>query len=79
VRGLRVVSPLFGFSVYELMLFAEMLADHGFSGTNLADTTRQFLGREPQSLDVALKSYYAAQPRTPWADSTFDTLLLRGS
>lgn len=77
LRVLRSLSGLLGFGPYEMMLFTEMLADHGYSGDAVATTTRQLLGRAPQPVEVELRDYYAARRRTPWADSVYGTLLLR--
>lgn len=57
LRVLRALSRLGGFATYERMLFAEMLADHGFFCEEGRNRIRELLGREPQSVDAALRAY----------------------
>jgi uncharacterized protein YbjT (DUF2867 family) len=77
LRVLRSLSGLIGFGSYEMMLFSEMLADHGYSSDAIGRTTRELLGREPQPVEVELRDYYTTRRQTPWADSVYGTLLLR--
>jgi uncharacterized protein YbjT (DUF2867 family) len=60
------------FGVYELLMFTEMLVDHGYACD--PRPARELLGREPTSIDVELRAYYAKTKRTPWADSNFGAL-----
>jgi uncharacterized protein YbjT (DUF2867 family) len=60
LRGLRVLSRLRGFAAYEMMLFAEMLADHGFACQEGRNWLPALLGRPPQSVDTAIRGHYAA-------------------
>jgi uncharacterized protein YbjT (DUF2867 family) len=77
LRVLRSLAGLIGFAPYEMMLFSEMLADHGYSSDAIGRTTRELLGREPQPVEVELRDYYTSRRQTPWADSVYGTLLLR--
>jgi uncharacterized protein YbjT (DUF2867 family) len=79
LRALRAPSRLLGFGAYEALLFFTMLAEHGFAGDAGPAATRRLLGREPQSVDSALRAYYAAGARTPWSESVYGTLLLRAT
>jgi uncharacterized protein YbjT (DUF2867 family) len=63
------------FGAYELMLFLDMLADHGYHCDPAA--TRDLLGREPQSVDSALREYYATTKLTPWSESNVGVLTTR--
>jgi uncharacterized protein YbjT (DUF2867 family) len=65
------------FGAYELMLFLDMLADHGYHCD--AEPTRQLLGREPQSVDEALREYYATTRLTAWRDSNIGVLTSRST
>jgi uncharacterized protein YbjT (DUF2867 family) len=60
------------FGVFELMLFTEMMCDHGYACDPAPG--RELLGRELTSLDAELRSYYATTKRTPWADSNLGVL-----
>jgi uncharacterized protein YbjT (DUF2867 family) len=60
------------FGVYELLLFTEMLCDHGYACDPAP--ARELLGRDPTSIDAALRKYYATTTRTPWRDSNFGAL-----
>ncbi len=61
-----------GFGGYEAMLFFEMLRDEGYHCDPSA--ARRLLGREPTSVDVALRQYYATTRRTPWSESNLGVL-----
>jgi hypothetical protein len=63
------------FGVYELLLFSEMLCDHGYACD--AAGARELLGREPISVDAAPRAYYATTMRTPWSESNFGALRSR--
>jgi uncharacterized protein YbjT (DUF2867 family) len=60
------------FGVYELLLFTEMLCDHGYACDPAP--ARELLGREPTSVDAELRAYYATTKRTPWRDTNFGAL-----
>jgi uncharacterized protein YbjT (DUF2867 family) len=60
------------FGVYELLLFTEMLCDHGYACD--PGPARELLGREPTSVDAALREYYATTKLTPWRDTNFGAL-----
>jgi NADH dehydrogenase len=79
LRALRTPSRLLGFGAYEALLFFEMLAEHGFACAGGPAATRRLLGREPQSVESALRDYYAGRARTPWSESVYGTLLLRAT
>ena len=63
------------FGAYELMLFLDMLADHGYHCD--PEPTRKLLGREPTSVDDALREYYATTKLTPWSESNVGVLSSR--
>jgi uncharacterized protein YbjT (DUF2867 family) len=66
------------FGAYESVLFLDMLADHGYHCD--PGPTRQLLGREPESVDHALREYYAdPNRRTPWRDSNIGILRSRAT
>jgi uncharacterized protein YbjT (DUF2867 family) len=74
----REVARRRSFGAYESMLFLDMLADHGDDSD--PEPTRQLLGREPQSVDQALREYYATPTRlTPWRDSNIGILKSRAT
>ncbi len=82
VRVPRFVSSLWrrvarrrSFGAYELMLFLDMLADHGYHCD--AGPARQLLGREPTGVDEALRAYYATTKLTPWRESNVGVLSTR--
>jgi uncharacterized protein YbjT (DUF2867 family) len=60
------------FGLYELLLFTEMLCDHGYACD--PGPARELLGREPTSVDASLAEYYATTDRTPWSESNFGAL-----
>jgi uncharacterized protein YbjT (DUF2867 family) len=60
------------FGTYELLMFTEMLVDHGYACD--PGPARALLGRDPTPVDVELRAYYAKTARTPWADSNFGAL-----
>jgi uncharacterized protein YbjT (DUF2867 family) len=60
------------FGVYELLMFTEMLCDHGYACD--PSGARELLGREPTSVDAALREYYATTKLTPWRDTNFGAL-----
>jgi nucleoside-diphosphate-sugar epimerase len=60
------------FGVYELLLFTEMLCDHGYACDPAP--ARALLGREPISLETELREYYATVKLTPWRDTNFGAL-----
>jgi uncharacterized protein YbjT (DUF2867 family) len=60
------------FGLYELLLFTEMLCENGYACD--PGPARELLGREPTSIDVALRAYYASHAQTSWEDSNFGAL-----
>jgi len=60
------------FGVYELLLFTEMLCDHGYACDPAP--ARELLGREPISVDTELREYYGTVTLTPWRDTNFGAL-----
>ena len=60
------------FGLYELLLFTEMLCDHGYACD--PGPARELLGRAPISVDATLSEYYASTARTPWSESNFGAL-----
>jgi hypothetical protein len=58
--------------VFELLVFAEMIYDHGYLCD--AKAARDLLGREPTSVDEGLRRYYSTMTRTPWAESNIGVL-----
>jgi uncharacterized protein YbjT (DUF2867 family) len=60
------------FGTYELLMFTEMLVDHGYACDPIP--ARELLGREPTNVDVELRDYYSKTALTPWADSNFGAL-----
>jgi uncharacterized protein YbjT (DUF2867 family) len=60
------------FGVYELLLFTEMLCDHGYACDPAPG--RELLGREAISVDTALREYYATTKKTPWSETNLGAL-----
>jgi uncharacterized protein YbjT (DUF2867 family) len=60
------------FGVFELLMFTEMMCDHGYACD--PSEARKLLGREPTSVDVELRQYYATTTQTPWAESNIGVL-----
>ena len=60
------------FGTFELLLFTEMMCDHGYACD--PGPARELLGREPTSVDVELRAYYATTKRTPWSESNIGAL-----
>jgi NADH dehydrogenase len=60
------------FGAYELLLFTEMLCDHGYACD--PGPARQLLGREPTAVDVELAEYYARTTLTPWRESNIGVI-----
>ena len=73
---LRRLGKLSGFGTYEAMLFFEMIADVGYDCD--AAPARELLGRELTNVDDALRDYYVTHRITPWRDTNFGTLRVRG-
>ena len=60
------------FGRFELMLFTEMMCDHGYACDPAP--ARELLGREPTPVDTELRDYYATTTRTPWSESNVGVL-----
>lgn len=73
---LRQIAKRRGFGAYEGMLFFEMIADIGYDCD--PEPARELLGGELTRVDDALREYYATHTRTPWRDSNFGTIAVRG-
>jgi len=49
-----------------MMLFAEMLADHGVACEGGQKQIRPLLDRQPQPVDTAIREYYAGRAKAAW-------------
>ena len=62
------------FGVFELLMFTEMMCDHGYACD--PSEARALLGREPTSVDVELRVSTTQRPRKlHWAESNIEVLL----
>src|SRR4051812_36491350 len=60
------------FGLFELLMFTEMMCDHGYACA--PEPARALLGRAPTPVDTELRRYYATTKQTPWAESNFGAL-----
>ncbi len=84
VRLPRAALPLMrgmarraGFGAYEAVLFLEMIANVGYDCDPTA--ARSLLGRELTTADEALRGYYQTRRITPWRETNFGTIMVRGT
>jgi hypothetical protein len=65
------------FGLFELLLFTEMMCDHGYACD--PQPARALLGRDPTPVDTELRRYYATTKQTPWSESNFGALRNRAT